>query len=726
MIIERIELEGFGKFSEKKTVILKPEGHSDKCSFLKGPNESGKSTLMEGMLAVLFGMGPSETEQCKSWETARAFVGVVALRDDDNEYVIERDFETGAVSITENAKLVFNEKMRARGAQKANVEYGQFLDRIVGTSSKDMFRKTFYVGQGNIETELGHELRSLLSGAASRDYVEALNSLEETASELTKEKRPGTKGKARTKLRPVEIKRKQLAELEAELAGARNTEKVFVDIERKLCENSASLDETQKKIDETRENVGVISEYNKLAAEKRELVAECGKTQSGLEKIAYRKSEITELEKTLGQDFRGFEALPKNAGEELPRLTLLERNEGETAEKLDALLDAKPPPKSILLWFVPMSFVLAFALEAFAMKSPIGGVVAGIISGTVMLFLWRLDSRKKNQAISEWQNSRDDLERSLASLRDEIDDLRRELAPLFAGGEILDASTQLTEYSDKRSALTVAREVLASLDDEDGLNASMREATIAIATVDARLEGHEKKYSFLAEAEGGLANLEMNMKRELADLENAARNEKTIIQRAREDRARAEGRAGRSPAEILDELETVESDLGALDMSVTAHWTAIEVLSESIEEFQRDHIVNLEARVGEVLASLTGGRYDAISLAMSGEPSVRPTYFSRSLDQETRMVHVDELSAGTKDQVFFAVRVAVAEFLSQGKRFPLILDDPFINCDDERLQNCAKAIEELPGVPQVILFSHDERNHAHWSPVCVLASEKKS
>jgi uncharacterized protein YhaN len=67
------------------------------------------------------------------------------------------------------------------------------------------------------------------------------------------------------------------------------------------------------------------------------------------------------------------------------------------------------------------------------------------------------------------------------------------------------------------------------------------------------------------------------------------------------------------------------------------------------------------------------------------------------------------LSAGARDQVGLALRVAICEYLARGgERLPLVLDDPFASADDERAARLLATLGEIvrTGHPVVVLTCH--------------------
>ena len=79
-------------------------------------------------------------------------------------------------------------------------------------------------------------------------------------------------------------------------------------------------------------------------------------------------------------------------------------------------------------------------------------------------------------------------------------------------------------------------------------------------------------------------------------------------------------------------------------------------------------------------------------------------------------------SQGTVDAAFFAIRLVLTGLLFQGRRLPLLLDDPLVNFDSKRLANTLQYLENLEAGQQVIFFSHDGRlldliNNQKWNVI---------
>jgi len=92
------------------------------------------------------------------------------------------------------------------------------------------------------------------------------------------------------------------------------------------------------------------------------------------------------------------------------------------------------------------------------------------------------------------------------------------------------------------------------------------------------------------------------------------------------------------------------------------------------------------------------------------------TYTIKSKDNSLIWEHgqiVSMLSAGAKDQIYLAIRLALSDYFSQfGAPLPIILDDPFITSDDNRFEAGMKFIlEQVSPRHQVIILTCHRQRH---------------
>jgi uncharacterized protein YhaN len=130
------------------------------------------------------------------------------------------------------------------------------------------------------------------------------------------------------------------------------------------------------------------------------------------------------------------------------------------------------------------------------------------------------------------------------------------------------------------------------------------------------------------------------------------------------------------------------------------------ILEQRIEAYRRKNQAPVLARAGELFAKLTLGSFAKLrdELNQSGKPillGVRPN------DLE---VSIEQMSDGTRDQLYLALRLATLEqHLQKGEPMPFVVDDILIGFDDSRTKVCLEALAELAASTQVLVFTHHRR-----------------
>ena len=74
-----------------------------------------------------------------------------------------------------------------------------------------------------------------------------------------------------------------------------------------------------------------------------------------------------------------------------------------------------------------------------------------------------------------------------------------------------------------------------------------------------------------------------------------------------------------------------------------------------------------------------------------------------------------ELSQATKEQAYLSLRLSLAISLKENADFPIIMDDPFVHFDRNRLKQVVQLIEELQNDHQILYFTCHEHMTKVWS-----------
>ena len=182
-----------------------------------------------------------------------------------------------------------------------------------------------------------------------------------------------------------------------------------------------------------------------------------------------------------------------------------------------------------------------------------------------------------------------------------------------------------------------------------------------------------------------------------------------LIQDSREEQQRLTDRLGQyrgrmealgNPEELREKLQAVQQRIGKLEQIYRAATLGLETLTRAQQELQRRFAPRISQRAQELLSQMTAGRYDRLML--EEDLSVMA-----GAEREDVVREAMWRSDGTMDQLYFALRLAVAEELTPCA--PLILDDAFVRFDDTRLAAALHILQQQAEEKQVILFTCQSR-----------------
>ena len=189
---------------------------------------------------------------------------------------------------------------------------------------------------------------------------------------------------------------------------------------------------------------------------------------------------------------------------------------------------------------------------------------------------------------------------------------------------------------------------------------------------------------------------------------SAEETEKLILE-AQEDLNRLQNRMGQyqgrmealgDAAVLRSRLKAVQQRIGKLEETYAALCLALDTLDQARQELQRKFAPRIAGRAKVLMDRMTAGRYDRLTL--NDDLSLLA-----AAEQEETLREVLWRSDGTMDQLYAALRLAVAEELIPGG--PLILDDAFVRFDDARLKAVLEILKEASGRRQIILFTCQSR-----------------
>ena len=178
-------------------------------------------------------------------------------------------------------------------------------------------------------------------------------------------------------------------------------------------------------------------------------------------------------------------------------------------------------------------------------------------------------------------------------------------------------------------------------------------------------------------------------------------------QRAELESSRARLEGGFEVTDIdTDRLAAVDEELKWLEQEAR-FWErkkrVYDITRETLEEAYTQTVSKaasvLDRELGRYVSTITDGRYSKVEI---NEKDLSISTYSAESGEK---VSVRDLSRATQDQFYISARFALVKLVTEGKRPPMLLDDPFVNFHPKRLTRMMGLLQELAKENQILLFT---------------------
>lgn len=123
------------------------------------------------------------------------------------------------------------------------------------------------------------------------------------------------------------------------------------------------------------------------------------------------------------------------------------------------------------------------------------------------------------------------------------------------------------------------------------------------------------------------------------------------------------------------------------------------VLERVTERYARENQPAILHYTSEMLANITGGRH----VRVVPQPDAGTI---ATLDRSGRLRLPSELSVGTREQLFLALRLAyVLDYCDRNEPLPLVMDDVLVNFDDDRAGTTLQALRKVAETTQILFLT---------------------
>ncbi len=698
MRINKLYLRGFGKFENFEFEPIRG------INVIYGGNESGKSTLMAFIKAVLFGLKggradkegtPSESRRYKPWNGAK-YGGYINIElDDFKRYRLERDFDINSIKLYDED---FNE---VTGIFTGSRDGRGLAERLLGIN-ESLFERTVFIKQ----------LGTRIDGTSSKDLIERISNIGQSGYEdisykkahmALKEALKSQVGTGRSYTRPLDLIDRRLEELYL--------------IERQVKDKARRRLETENRLKELEAEMAVLLDREhllSLASEFNEVKERIVLQREKLEEIRFLNEGIRNLQKSVSELSKEKEELETQIHRISPQVEELSRELGGLCEEDDSsirgTLEKQIRYMDILEIFLLVLLIGTLSGSFFAGVIPVS--ISAIPAAALIAALFFRTSRKRK--LKEVQLSQ-------AEKAGRVNLLEQQLENAQSGRRA--AENQLRRVTEQLEVQKEQYQQQAKRLEDKHFIASRQDMSDMEGKADALsfelIRLLEDKVRTLTNNEASLINRVIESSNEIPAQElnmiklncSEQLQTKRLLKSTLLYRLADLGEEANTDA-FEQEMCGLTQQKKALEQRGEALNIAMETLEEASREVQKKYLPIMSKVFGSIFSDITSSKYtdvragDNLNIMLSDPLS-------------KTVIPVSALSNGTVDQLYLALRVAISETVLKGNEMlPVILDEPFSQYDDSRTENALKLMDRLGKRQQIIIFTCKQREVELISSVC--------
>jgi len=692
MLLKKIELRNFKRFANF------PAQFSTGINVVKGPlNETGKSTLLEGIIVALFS-DPKSTarrlEDYASWGSTKRFETSLEFEEKGNKYSLNKDFQKGII------KLVNRDTGEELDTPR---EVSQRIEELLGTDSDNLFRCSSCIYQDQISEvtsgrkEISESLEEVVTGGEEKILISrVIQKLDDKVHEIRKgldrpARFPGVLARLKGEIESAEQRLREIsnevAEVEAKKIELVESNKELAQIRGKYEDSKTLLDKNEFRIKTELSIAKLAQKYNEIAQLLSEINIMMEKSKQAND--ALRSMEGLESETKVSEvrsELNGVQIEKRNIEGDIAerRMEINQAKEELNKRKFSRLLGSKQSIACMAIISVcGIIGTIASSLYFLAL------VIIGMVSLTAAM-------REKGILAHE--------ETKVSDLEDRIQKMEVALKESDVKERSLLTQVKcntLQEFEEKEKDFWQREEEQRKYENQlkgklgtrniEEIDQQRMETARNLAVEQAKITEDIKATALsperYIEREKMVEKLEATLKQREQDKNRC----EVFIEMARFD--------VEEQIKLEEELDSLQGDLRLEERRVKVYELAAEFLSRAKSDAFLAANEVLENETRKYFAIFTNGKYDQVKI---GNGNSEFLVYSK---EKGDWVKPEELSGGVIDEFYLAYRLALVKLIFGNKNPPLLLDDPFGNFDSVRLNKALLLFKDLSKDYQIIIFT---------------------
>ena len=152
--------------------------------------------------------------------------------------------------------------------------------------------------------------------------------------------------------------------------------------------------------------------------------------------------------------------------------------------------------------------------------------------------------------------------------------------------------------------------------------------------------------------------------------------------------------------EIENEIDEITENIEKMKQNLSILEKTKKYLNLAKEQFSSHYLKGMQDSFIKNLEILNGSKME-VNLDVN---------LNAEINKNGSNKKIDFLSTGYKDLIYICMRLSLIESLFEGEKPFIILDDPFVNLDEEKIENAMKLIETKAKEYQIVYFvCHESR-----------------
>lgn len=335
IVLQKLALAGFGPYKDRVELELQ-EGINNYVA----DNERGKSTLVMGVLAIIYGLpsssNPSEFGRARfrNWDAPDHFYGELEFKTKDVVYKIYRNFDDNQVILSRLESSGFKEMFKGihdpRGQD--NGEYEGHLSKLFRIHSRNIFNATFCLTQPLPESRsIDQSIQALLTGGELH-FTRVLEHLKAELEEYTAATGIlGVSAHNQNRDRYLEHLETQIKDLEKSIEDSRTIVDSLETIQLRLDEIEQELETQREAYKKNMGDKNAWTQWRQLRTEYQGLWEQQKRLEASLEEARTLEETIKDNINLCTQEYPEFSQAKDDTEDQLDALISLRREE-ETVE----------------------------------------------------------------------------------------------------------------------------------------------------------------------------------------------------------------------------------------------------------------------------------------------------------------------------------------------------------------------------------------------------------